>query len=263
MAEVIAITNQKGGVGKTTSSAGIGANLALRNYKVLLIEIDPQGNLSRGLGITDPPQTIYGTLLEQHPLIPYQIKENLSIVPATETLSAFPLVKGNEIDKEFILKEVIQPIKKICDYIILDTPPSLGLLTINALAACDKVLIPLNAQLFSLDGLEKAEKTIEKIKKRVNPGLKIEGLFFTMHDERKVLKRDTAAMLKEKYGRLIFNTAIRENISLQEAPHFGQDIYSYNPRCHGAEDYNSLVEELLNRSGKSPRQKSVLSSNTK
>ena len=244
MNKVIAISNHKGGVGKTTSAINIGAGLSSMGKKVLLIDLDPQANLSQSLGIIEPERTIYGSLRGLHGLEPISLLEGLDLVPSTLDLSGAEIELSGEAGREFILKDLLEPIKRKYDYILIDSPPSLGLLTINAFTASDQIFIPLQAQYLALQGLTKLVEVIEKIKRRLNPDLKIGGVFITQYDSRKVLNRDVVEAIKGHFSKELFTTYIRDNVALAEAPAQGLDIFRYNPKSHGAEDYLSLCKEI-------------------
>ena len=247
MSNVITISNHKGGVGKTTSAINIGAGLNRLGKKILLIDLDPQANLSQSLGLTDQERTIYGALRGEHNLQPIEITKGLDIVPSTLDLSGAEVELSGEAGREYILKELIEPLRSSYDYIIIDSPPSLGLLTINALTASNEVLIPLQAQYLALRGLSKLLEVVDKITKRLNKELKVGGVFITQYDSRKVLNRDVVATIETHFKSELFNTKIRDNIALAEAPAKGVDIFSYQPKSYGAEDYLLLCKEILKR----------------
>jgi chromosome partitioning protein len=244
MSKVIAISNHKGGVGKTTSAINIGAGLNSLGKKVLLIDLDPQANLSQSLGIIDQDRTIYGALRGLHGLEPISLLPGLDVVPSTLDLSGAEIELSGEAGREFILKDLLEPIKSKYHYILIDSPPSLGLLTINAFTASDQIFIPLQAQYLALQGLTKLVEVIEKIRKRLNPGLKIGGVFITQYDSRKVLNRDVVEAIKSHFPKELFSTYIRDNVALAEAPAQGLDIFRYSPKSNGAEDYLSLCREI-------------------
>ena len=244
MSKVIAISNHKGGVGKTTSTINIGAGLNTLGKRILLLDLDPQANLSQSLGITSPERTIYGSLRGLHGLEPVSILPGLDVIPSTLDLSGAEIELSGEAGREFILKDLLEPVRGKYDYILIDSPPSLGLLTINAFTASDLVFIPLQAQYLALQGLAKLVEVIEKIKRRLNPGLGIGGVFITQYDSRKVLNRDVVEAIKSYFPKELFSTYIRDNIALAEAPAQGMDIFRYSPKSNGAEDYLSLSKEI-------------------
>ncbi|MBO0361023.1 ParA family protein [Hymenobacter sp. BT186] len=245
MGKIIAFTNQKGGVGKTTSTVNIGAGLAQEGHRVVLVDLDPQCNLTHGLGQRDLKLNVYGALLKEYPLKVYPLLHNLGLVAGSPTISSFEKVKGDELDREFLLKDLLEKLKERCDYILLDCPPALGLITLNAYACADLIYIPLEAQLYATDGLEKVLEMVGRVKRRVNPSLTVGGIFFTRFDTRKILLRETAETIREKYPDLVLTSRIRETIGLGEAPHLGKDIFSYAPTSAGAADYKALVQEIL------------------
>lgn len=247
MSKVISISNHKGGVGKTTSAINIGAGLNKLGKSVLLIDLDPQANLSQSLGIVEPEFTIYGSLRGKHELRPLQIAKGFEVIPSTLDLSGAEIEMSGEAGREYILKELIEPLRGGYDYIIIDSPPSLGLLTINSFTASDSILIPLQAQYLALQGLTKLIEVVEKIKKRLNKDLTIGGVFITQYDQRKVLNRDVAKAIGEHFKDKVFKTKVRDNIALAEAPAEGVDIFRYSPKSYGAEDYLKLAKELIKR----------------
>lgn len=244
MSKVISISNHKGGVGKTTSVVNIGAGLNKLGRKVLLIDLDPQANLSQSLGITNPEYTIYGSLRGEYKLQPLEVLDNLFIIPSTLDLSGAEIEMSGEAGREYILKELVEPIRSSYDYILIDTPPSLGLLTLNAFVCSELVLIPLQAQYLAIQGLSKLLEVIDKIQRRLNKDLKMGGVFITQYDSRKVLNRDVVNTIQKHFKDKVFRTMIRENVALAEAPIWSLDIFRYNPKSYGAEDYLSLSMEI-------------------
>lgn len=247
MGKVIAISNHKGGVGKTTSAINIGAGLSLSEKKVLLLDLDPQTNMTQSMGVEDIDNDIYSALKDQTALRWVVVSKNLFMIPASSNLGAAELELSSEAGREFILKEILDPVKTEFDYIIIDCPPSLGLLTINAFTAADEIYIPMQAQYLSLQGIGKLLGLVDKITKRLNPDLKISGIFVTQYDKRKVLSRYVMETLESHFGSKVFKTRIRNNVSLAEAPNSGQHIFDYQPSSNGAYDYKLLVREILKR----------------
>jgi chromosome partitioning protein len=244
---VITIANHKGGVGKTTSALNIGAGLNKLGKNILLIDLDPQANLSQSLGLINQERNIYGAIRGEYELPIIQVLKGLNVVSSTLDLSGAEIELSGEAGREYILKELIEPIKRSYDYIIIDCPPSLGLLTINAFTSSDEIFIPLQAQYLALQGLTKLIEVIDKIKKRLNKKLKVGGVFITQYDKRKILNRDVVETIKTHFKDKVFSTKIRDNIALAEAPTQGVDIFRYSPKCFGAEDYHSLCKEILKR----------------
>lgn len=247
MSKVISISNHKGGVGKTTSAINIGAGLNRLGKKILLIDLDPQANLSQSLGLIDQERNIYGALRGEYKLQPIGIVNGLDIIPSTLDLSGAEVEMSGEAGREYILRELIGPLRGSYDYILIDNPPSLGLLTINSFTASDEVFIPLQAQYLALQGLTKLIEVVDKIKRRLNKELKVGGVFITQYDGRKVLNRDVVATIEAHFKDEVFKTRVRDNIALAEAPAQGLDIFRYNPKSYGAEDYLSLSKEILKR----------------
>jgi chromosome partitioning protein len=247
MTKVIALSNHKGGVGKTTSTVNIGAGLAQRGKRVLLIDMDPQANLSQCFGIQEPEFTVYGSLVGEYDLKPYEVRPNLHIVPSTLDLAGAEVELASKIARETILKKLVDKVRDQYDYILLDCAPSLGLITINAFAATDEIYIPLQAQFLALHGLDKLIDIVDLVRENINPRLHISGVFTTQYDGRKVLNRDIADMVHENFKDKAFQTVIRDNVTLAEAPSHWQDIFSYSPKSNGAQDYAALVDEILER----------------
>jgi chromosome partitioning protein len=247
MGKVISLLNHKGGVGKTTSVINIGAALVELDKKVLLIDLDPQANLTLSLGVGRTPNTIYEALRGETELSPVNVRENLDVVIATLDLSGAEMELINEAGREFIMRELLAPVREEYDFIIIDCPPSLGLLTLNALTSSDLVLIPLQTEFLAMQGLAKIKQVIQKVKLRLNKNLQIGGVIATMYDGRKVLNRDVVETIKKYFGDLVFNTKIRDTVALAEAPAQRKDIFSYSRSSSGAEDYLNLSRELLTR----------------
>jgi chromosome partitioning protein len=247
MSKVISISNHKGGVGKTTSAINIGAGLNKLGKNILLIDLDPQANLSQSLGIIDQESNIYGAIRGQYKLQPIQVIKGLDIIPSTLDLSGAEVELSGEAGREYILRELIEPIRASYDYILIDSPPSLGLLTINSFTASDEVFIPLQAQYLALQGLTKLMEVIDKIKKRLNKELRVGGVIVTQYDKRKVLNRDVVDTIRGHFKSEVFKTMIRDNVALAEAPAQGVDIFRYQAKSYGAEDYLALSKEILKR----------------
>ncbi len=247
MGRIIACSNHKGGVGKTTSVVNIGAGLARLNKKVLLVDMDPQANLTQSFGIKNPEYTIYEGLKGEHKLVPINVDTNVDVVASTLDLSGAEMELSSEAGREYIFTELIEPLVSKYDYIIIDCPPSLGLLTINALTAADELFIPLQPHFLAIKGLTKIIEVKDKVKKRLNKKIEITGVFVTQFDKRKILHRDVLDTINTYFQDKVFNTRIRDNIALAEAPSAGTDIFRYNPGCFGAEDYMELCREIIER----------------
>ncbi len=252
MARIIAIVNQKGGVGKTTTTINLAAALSLSGKRVLLLDMDPQGNASTGLAISRKLRgvSIYNVLVDGTALAE-AVKEtrvnNLDIVPSHIDLSAAELEIGDQAGRTTKLKNAIEPLTGRYDYILIDCPPALGLLTVNALAASNSALVPLQCEFYALEGLSQLLKTVEMAKSSINPGLVIEGVMLTMYDKRNRLSGQVAEDVRKHLGRAVFNTIIPRNVRIAEAPSFGQPVMMYDPDCVGSKAYMALADELLSR----------------
>jgi chromosome partitioning protein len=252
MSKVICISNHKGGVGKTTSTLNIGAGLNILGKKVLLIDLDPQANLSQSLGLIEQEPNIYSYLKgaagnSKETIVPVSVIKGFDIIPSTLDLSGAEVEMSAEAGREYILRELLEPIRNKYDFILIDSPPSLGLLTINAFTAADEILIPLQAQYLAMQGLTKLLEVVDKIKNRLNKDLKIKGVFITQYDKRKVLNRDVVSAIQTHFNDRVFTTMIRDNVALAEAPTQGLDIFRYNNKCNGAEDYLALCKEIIKK----------------
>jgi chromosome partitioning protein len=247
---VIAFVNQKGGVGKTTSAINLGAYMAMSDKKILLVDFDSQGNMSSGVGIPKEKPTIYefisGIATAQQVVRKTAVK-NLDAISASIDLSGAAIELANQEKREFFLKDVLQPLRSRYDFILIDCPPSLGLLTLNGLAAADKVLIPMQCEYFALEGITLLLQTIKRVQKSINPQLKIGGIFFTMYDTRIRLANDVVTQVKSYFKDLVFETVIPRNVRLSEAPSHGQPICDYDPHCMGAISYKKLADEVIQR----------------
>ncbi|MEL6143243.1 MAG: ParA family protein [Bacteroidota bacterium] len=247
MATVISLLNHKGGVGKTTSAINIGAGLVELGKKVLLVDLDPQANLTLSLGIGRQPVTIYESMMGESDLVPVNYRDSLDVVTSSLDLSSAEMELVNEAGREFILRELFDGVDDQYDFIIIDCPPSLGLLTLNALTSSHQVIIPLQTEFLAMQGLAKIKQVIQKVKLRLNKKLHISGVLATMYDARKVLNRDVVQTIKKYFGPLLFETFIRDNVSLAEAPAQRQDIFMYAGASSGAKDYLDLSKEILER----------------
>ncbi|MEZ4875299.1 MAG: AAA family ATPase [Flavobacteriaceae bacterium] len=252
MGKIIAIANQKGGVGKTTTSVNLAASLGVLEKKVLLIDADPQANATSGLGI-DVESVEWGTYqLLEHTIAAKEAilatsSPNLDVIPAHIDLVAIEIELVDKEDRESMLKTAITHLKKEYDFILIDCAPSLGLLTLNALTAADSVLIPIQCEYFALEGLGKLLNTIKSVQKIHNANLDIEGLLLTMYDARLRLSNQVVEEVKKHFDEMVFETIIQRNVRLSEAPSFGESIISYDAGSKGANNYLSLAQELIEK----------------
>ena len=251
MGKTIAIANQKGGVGKTTTSINLSASLAAKGKKVLVIDTDPQGNTTSGFGVekNDLENTVYELMLSECSIkecILNNVIDGVSIIPSNVNLAAAEIELIGVDRKEYILKREVEWIKDNYDYIIIDCPPSLSMLTINAMTTADTVLVPIQCEYYALEGLSQLIHTINLVKERLNPDLDIEGVVFTMYDSRTNLSMQVVENVKSNLSQKVFKTLIPRNIRLAEAPSYGMPINAYDPKSAGAEAYMQLAEEVIN-----------------
>jgi chromosome partitioning protein len=248
MGKIVTISNQKGGVGKTTTAVNLGASLAVAEQRTLLVDLDPQGNATSGVGIECQDTTTYEVLLGTAPfvqgvsntLIPF-----LDVLPADRRLSGAEVELVDQIERERFLDRVLAPARERYDFIIIDTPPSLGLLTLNALTAADSVLIPIQCEYYALEGLSQLLSTVQLVQRTLNPRLRLEGVLLTMFDRRLKLSNQVAEEAIDYFGDTVYETMIPRNVRLSEAPSFGQPILLYDVDCVGAKSYLELAKEVI------------------
>ncbi len=252
MSRIIAIANQKGGVGKTTTSINLSAALGEKGKKVLVIDTDPQGNTTSGLGLdkNELENTIYDLMIgdiSTDEAITKEVAENVDIIPANVDLAAVEIELIDAEDKEFILRNAIENVKDKYDFIIIDCPPSLSMLTVNAMTTANTVLVPIQCEYYALEGLSQLIHTINLVKDRLNPDLDMEGIVFTMFDSRTNLSLQVVESVKDNVEEHVFNTIIPRNIRLAEAPSYGKPINLHEPKSAGAEAYRLLAQEIIER----------------
>jgi len=249
MGRILAIANHKGGVGKTTTTINLGAALQRAHRSVLLVDLDPQANLTYSLGFTEPLMpSVYDALKDEATLREtFRRQFGLTLAPANLDLSAAELELSGVAGRELLLRELLEPVQAVFDYILIDCPPSLGLLTLNAFTAAEGVLIPLQTEYLALQGLTKLAGVIDMVRKRLNAKLQVTGVLPTQFDKRKILHREVVEAIYGHFGEKVFQTAIRDNVALAEAPSSGQDIFTYSDVSNGAQDYAQLAVELQQR----------------
>ncbi len=250
MGQTFVFVNQKGGVGKTTSVINIGAYLALEGKKTLLVDFDSQGNMTSGIGLDKEFPTIYDLIAEKVSAAEAVRKTKvplLDAIPASIDLSGAAVELVDQEDREFFLKNALSPLKDSYDYILIDCPPSLGILTLNGLAAAEQVLIPLQCEYFALEGLTLLLQTVQRVQNTFNPSLLIGGIFFTMYDPRMKLPQDVVRQVKMYFRERVFDTVIPRNVRLSEAPSHGMPVCAYDPDCSGARSYEQLAKEVIAR----------------
>lgn len=250
LARIISIANQKGGVGKTTTAINLASALAAAEFQVLLIDSDPQGNSTTGVGVakTEDRKTLYNVLIDETPMTDAITRtefEGLSLVPADQNLVATNLDLVEVKDREQRLQRALAEVQNDYGYILIDCPPALDLLTLNALVASNSVLIPIQCEFFALEGISQLIDTVDRVKDAFNPGLHVEGVLLTMYDDRTNLTRQVEADLREFFGKEVFKSIIPRSVRLAEAPSFGKPILAYDPRSRGAEAYIQLAKEIM------------------
>lgn len=251
MGKVVSLVNQKGGVGKTTTAINLGASLAAAERRVLVVDLDPQANATSGMGFPkDAERSIYDVLLGGTALADI-VRETdlpmLHLAPSSVDLVAAELELSNAEDRAMRLKKALEPIRDRYDYILIDSPPSLGLLTVNGLAAADAVLVPLQCEYFALEGVSQLMRTLEQVREALNPDLEIEGIALTMYDDRINLARQVAQEIRDFFGDKVYKTVVPRNVRLGEAPSFGKPIILYDIRSRGSEAYIQLAQEFIRR----------------
>ena len=248
MADVIALANQKGGVAKTTSTVNLGAALREHGLRVLAVDLDPQGNLtmSQGIDTESLDKSMYDVLVHRLPIVEVIHEREFDVATSTIDLAGAEMALAAMIGRERALQRALEPVKDRYDYILIDTPPSLGLLTINAFTAAQGVIVPVQCEYLSLRGLLQLERTLEMIRENLNPDVRIMGILPTMYDARTSHGRESVEVLRDNFGPLVFDTVIRKTIKFAEAPVIGASLLKYQPKGRGAESYRALAREVLN-----------------
>ena len=259
MGKIIAFSNQKGGVGKTTTCVNMSAYLAHKGYKCLIVDLDAQGNATSGLGFAknDVKNSVYNVMIDDMPIEQAVLKtdvEGLDILPSNIDLAGAEVELVYVKEREKVLAKVLENARGSYDFITIDCPPSLGLLTINALAASDTVMIPIQSEYYALEGLSQLMNTIKLVVKHLNPSLKIEGVVLTMNDNRAIISRQISQEIRKYFGKRVFETVIPRNIRLAEAPSHGKPILLHDTKCSGAKAYLALTEEYLERQPKKTKE---------
>jgi len=247
MAKIIAVCNHKGGVAKTTTAVNVAAGLAKRKVRVLLIDMDAQANLTDALRIEDTKENIYNVMKYGDAIKPVHVRDYIDAVPAVLDLASAEVELNAKIGREHLLQQALEPVADKYDCIILDCPPSLGLLTMNAFTAADYVVIPIRAEYFALKGIQKLAEVVESVKKYVNPHLRIGGIIITQFNIRTILHRQIRDVMEQQYGRLVFRIPVRNCIAVAEAQAKGTDIFTYAADSTGAEDYEAVVREWADK----------------
>jgi len=251
MTKIVSLANQKGGVGKTTTAINLGASLAACERKVLLVDLDPQGNATSGVGLPkNDEKSMYDVLVDgmsvKDIILPTELPM-LFVAPSSVDLVGAEVELRDAIGREYYLRRALEPVNGEYDYILIDSPPSLGLLTVNGLTAAQSVLVPMQCEYFALEGVSQLLTTVERVRDAVNPGLEIEGIVLTMYDERMNLSRQVAEEVRNHFGEKVYSTIVPRNVRLGEAPSFGKPIILYDIRSRGSEAYVNLAKEFIRR----------------
>ncbi len=247
---ICAVVNQKGGVGKTTTSINLGASLALAGQRVLLVDIDPQANASSGLGVTAADPSMADVILDQRPIADVVVAsrvDGLFVAPSSPDLAGAAIALPARNEREFVLRRALAPVRHDYDMVLLDCPPSLDLLTVNALVAAERLIVPVQCEFYALEGLSRLLETITAVQASLNPGLRVTGMLMTMHDPRTRISSEVIAEVRRHFGDLAFETVVPRNVRLAEAPSHGEPVIRYDPASSGAIAYAQVAEEVLRR----------------
>lgn len=247
---ICAVVNQKGGVGKTTTSINLGASLALAGQRVLLVDIDPQANASSGLGIAAADPSMADVILDDRPIadviVPSRV-DGLFVAPSSPDLAGAAVSLPQRAEREFVLRRALAPVREGYDMVLLDCPPSLDLLTVNALVAAERLIVPVQCEFYALEGLSRLLETITAVQASLNPSLRVTGMLMTMHDPRTRISSEVIAEVRRHFGDLAFETVVPRNVRLAEAPSHGEPVIRYDPASSGAMAYAQVAEEVLRR----------------
>lgn len=243
---IISVANHKGGVGKTTSVLNLGAGLARAGKRVLLIDLDPQMNLSQGLGIQSSDRSIYEALSGKCRLSPVEVSEGLFVVPSSYDLRRVESEFLTRIGGQVRLRKLLSEVSGF-DVCLIDCPPSLGILTTNGFSASSDVIVPLTPEYYSVQGIVKLRQAVEEVRENLNPDLSLSGILITLYNKQKIVHRDIVSTIEDQFGDIVFRTRIRSSVAIEEAPYQGQDVFRYAPNSNGARDYGSLCQEVLER----------------
>ena len=246
--KTICILNNKGGVGKTTSVLSIGGGLSLRGYKVLMIDLDQQMNLTQSTGIRNPERDIYGTLTGRYRLSPVQVAENLYIVPSSRELKHIESEFSNRIGGQVRLRKILSEVEGF-DFCLIDCPPSLGLLSINAMTTSQEIIVPITPEYYSIQGVLSLTEAINEVRETLNPQLTLSGILINLYNKQKIVHRDFTQAIQDTFGDIVYPTRIRSSVAIEECPTQGQDVFRYDPDSNGAKDYSEVVDEFLRRQG--------------
>ena len=246
--KTICILNNKGGVGKTTTTLNVGGGLSLRGYKVLMIDLDPQMNLTQSLQIEETQRDIYSTLTGKCRFSPVKVSDNLFLIPSSKELRFFDSEFSNRIGGQVRLRKILSEVEGF-DFCLIDCPPSLELLSINAMTASSEIIVPLTPEYYSVQGIISLTETIGEVQENLNEELRLSGIIITLYNKQKIVHRDFAEAIQDNFGDIVYPTRIRSSVAIEESPAMGQDVFRYSPESNGAKDYSEIIDEFLRRQG--------------